>query len=538
MTLADVEGIDPKDISKEHLLAVASEYKFKGPETKSREEQPEPKKEVFMQKYSNGRLFEAVLISGKPSFLVAGPDSFEIKESIDLDDEIVKPPDPRMYINKPYVFGSKEELQTYVDRAKTETLDSLYNSVKSIWAKYIDADDFHLSICAADTIYTYYQDKIGLTHYLFFVGNNGSGKSNNLRLLQQLSYRNMTSTDVTAANIYQFLGSDEEGQGSLCEDEADTIDEDRDKMRIYRNGYTSGFPVLRTDTSYGRKQYAFFTFAFKAFAAERLPDSVKAKGFNQRCIELQCTPGFPKYDLTEVVNPAGVQEYQELLDELTETRNTLLVYRLLHYHEQVPQVILNIDGRENQLFSPIVRVFKGNESLKQLLPVISKYVSQKREANVSGLHAFLYRTITELIEAQKTLDLESSLIWSTIKDLLQGSDIHDKPQSYDSVEYGIISQKEITQVLKDVFGANKPRHHGKVNRLIFNREKLERVGKVYDLDVDVQVVEGESKVGIHGIDGILFGNEQGSEGFTEREPARSENVSHAPQAPQEKEVQN
>ena len=49
----------------------------------------------------------------------------------------------------------------------------------------------------ADTIYTYYQDKLGLTHYLFFVGNNSSGKSNNLRVLQYLAYRNMTSTDIT-----------------------------------------------------------------------------------------------------------------------------------------------------------------------------------------------------------------------------------------------------------------------------------------------------------------------------------------------------
>ena len=93
-----------------------------------------------------------------------------------------------------------------------------------------------------------------MTHYLFFVGNNGSGKSNNLQVLKFLAYRNFTSTDMTAANIYQFLGSDEEGQGTLCEDEADRIDNDRPKMSIYKNGYITGFPVARTDTSFGRKQ--------------------------------------------------------------------------------------------------------------------------------------------------------------------------------------------------------------------------------------------------------------------------------------------
>jgi hypothetical protein len=119
----------------------------------------------------------------------------------------------------------------------------------------------------------------------------------------------MLSSDVTSANIYQFLGSQEEGVGSICEDEADNIDEDHDKMRIYKNGYTTGIPVFRTDTSFGRSQLRYNTFCFKAFAAERLPDSVKAKGFRQRTVELACTYGFPKYDISEVVNPAGEEEY-------------------------------------------------------------------------------------------------------------------------------------------------------------------------------------------------------------------------------------
>ncbi len=298
----------------------------------------------------------------------------------------------------------KKNFNNSYRRQKLETLDTLYKNAKSIWSKYVDADDFHISICAADTIYTYYQDKIGLTHYLFFVGNNSSGKSNNLRVLQYLAYRNMTSTDITAANIYQFLGSLEEGGGTICEDEADNIDDDKDKMRIYKNGYTTGYPVLRTDTSKERKQLRLNTFCFKAFAAERTPDSVKAKGFNQRIIELSCVYGFPQYDISEVVNPAGEEEYQELLNELTETRNLLLVYRLLHYKDKIPDVKLNIENREKQLFKPLIRVFQNTETLKELLPIISKYVRQKRESNANSLHAFLYRTIRELISAQKTTE--------------------------------------------------------------------------------------------------------------------------------------
>jgi hypothetical protein len=297
------------------------------------------------------------------------------------------------------------------------------------------------------------------------------------------------SSGMTAANVYQFLGSSEEGVGTICEDEADNIDEDRDKMKVYKNGYTTGIPYHRTDTSAGRQQLKFNTFCFKAFAAEKLPDSVSAKGFNQRIIELPCVYGFPQFDISEIVNPAGEEEYQHLLDELLEVRNSLLVYRLLHFKDKIPNIKLNIQNREKQLFKPILRVFQGTQTLSELLPVISKYVSQKRESNANTLHAFLYGLITDLIKAQNTYELPSNLIWNTIKETLQGNDISYKPQSYDTVEFGMISQKEIIQALKEVFGANAPtKRHGNSRALVFDKSKLDRLSKIYDTDIEVQIV--------------------------------------------------
>ena len=127
------------------------------------------------------------------------------------------------YLNKPYFFKI-DEVEQIIEQAKNETLDTLYKKVKSIWKKYVDADDFHISICAADTIFTYYQDRLGLVHYLFFVGGGSSGKSNRLEVFRFLAYRNWTSSDITPANIYQLLGSREEGMATICEDEADNLD--------------------------------------------------------------------------------------------------------------------------------------------------------------------------------------------------------------------------------------------------------------------------------------------------------------------------
>jgi hypothetical protein len=449
--------------------------------------QQKEKKIHYLQKHSeSGLLAEAVIVGGVPYFAVSRLNSTKVtitlEESIPITDKSeYKPLEESAYLNKPYKFESAQEFNSYIDKAKSETLSSLYRKVKGIWSKYIDADDFHISICAADTVFTYYQDKIGLTHYLFFVGPPGSGKSNNLSVFSYLAYRNFTSTDLTAANIYQFLGDGEEGQGTLCEDEADRIDEDRMKMAIVKNGYIKGFPVARTDTSFGRKQLKLNTFCYKAFAAESFPDPISAKGFIQRCLEIQCSFGNPRLDITEVTNPAGEEEFQHLLEELNEARNTLLMVRLLHFHSTIPDIKLNIRGREKQLFKPVLRIFQKSEILAELLPVIRNYVIQKRE---------LYRIISDLIADRQTSQLESAFIWDYIKNNLQGGDIPGKPLSYDTSEFGIISQKEISQTLEHVFGAKMKKAHG-IKALQFDTSKLKRLGNVYDLPLEVKVVEGE-----------------------------------------------
>ncbi len=169
-----------------------------------------------------------------------------------------------------------EEVKHYVETVSTLTLDNIYNTIKKIVKKFIDSDDFHISIIGASIIFTYYQDKAGMVYYLFFVGPPGCGKTNNLALFQEMAYRCMCSSGLTAPNMYQFLGGEEERMGTIAEDEADNIDKDRDKMKVYKNGIQKGKPYFKIDTSSGRRQSRYFTFCFKVAAAERLPDPEKS----------------------------------------------------------------------------------------------------------------------------------------------------------------------------------------------------------------------------------------------------------------------
>jgi hypothetical protein len=59
----------------------------------------------------------------------------------------------------PYTFTSIKELEMYLELAKRETLDSLYQVVKSNLQRYINVDEHYLVVIASDIILSYFQDK-------------------------------------------------------------------------------------------------------------------------------------------------------------------------------------------------------------------------------------------------------------------------------------------------------------------------------------------------------------------------------------------
>lgn len=174
----------------------------------------ENKKEYLYYKFGkDASLAEAILIKNTPAFLQLKNGKSVLSRSIELDNPILVPPDRIQYLSKECVFSGLEEIEQYIKRAENENLDTLFEKAKSVWKKYFDIDDEALTLCAADTIFTYFQDRLGMTHYLLFVGDNNTGKSNALRVFNQMGYRLLFDTSITTANIYNFLGQFEEGQG-------------------------------------------------------------------------------------------------------------------------------------------------------------------------------------------------------------------------------------------------------------------------------------------------------------------------------------
>ena len=144
--------------------------------------------------------------------------------------------------------------------------------MKTIYRKYVNIEDHQIARLAADTIYSYFQDKFPTLHFNIFVGDNGSGKNSALLVYKHLGYRVFYVVSASAPNYFTFLGEIEECQGTIAEDEADDIGYNKEKQKIFKSGYASGESVPKTDLTFGRTQESYLTYCMKWIAMEELPD--------------------------------------------------------------------------------------------------------------------------------------------------------------------------------------------------------------------------------------------------------------------------
>jgi hypothetical protein len=177
------------------------------------------KEACFIRKYTaNGLLplHESVVFanSGQSAFVYLDSDGkLQIVSQIERPDKILYPADNLDSRNPlPYIFASVKELEMYIELAKRETLDSLYQFVKTNLRRYVNVDEHYLVVIASDIIVSYFQDRFSTMHYDIFVGDNGSGKNSALLAISRLAYRVFYLVSASAPNYFMFYGDVEEGQ--------------------------------------------------------------------------------------------------------------------------------------------------------------------------------------------------------------------------------------------------------------------------------------------------------------------------------------
>lgn len=166
----------------------------------------------------------------------------------------------------------------------------------------------------------------------------------------------------------------------------------------------------------------------------------------------------------------------------------LLIQRLLHYYDKMPNVELNIKDREKQLFKPTFRVFQNSrKALEELKLGINNYLSDNRKRRSNTFHAALYKIVTGLIKREQTIELKFTLISTSLKDELQGKNIPHKSMSFECADFGIIYQGNVSTTLQEVFGADPKRHTKGERYLKFNWKNLNKLSKIYEMPTEIKV---------------------------------------------------
>ena len=113
-------------------------------------------------------------------------------------------------------------------------------------------------------------------------------------------------------------------------------------------------------------------------------------------VPINCYDGNPKYDIAEIISPAGEQEYQELLDRIEHTRNLIFIHRIIHWFKPIPNPKIRLKSRERQLFVSLIRMFHEESVWPEIKSVISHYILERRGRQRDTLHAYLYGLIRKL----------------------------------------------------------------------------------------------------------------------------------------------
>src|SRR5215212_825889 len=371
--LSDLQRGKYKDVSK-----VEADAKYSGPSKahpSSRKKTDIQTKEKLKPRYpaykysckGKGNLHEAVILAGIPVFLRYDKDNDEIKslEQIEESSRLIKPPNSEEYPYESYDFENIEELCSYKERAKLETIDSLYRKAKSIAKKFNNQDEYKIILLSADIIWSYFQDKFSTTHYDCVIGDNGSGKSTVGDTFVSVGYRPVAMTDPSAANLFRVLGTIEPGQCTIVADEAEKIDKSSEIMSVLKTGYQIKGQVPRINMNIEKQQF-FYTYCFKMIIAEKSPNQNYARGVLDRTFVFTSYKGKSLYDIKEVLTPVGDRRRQELLDELTDFRKLMLTFRLIHFKDAIADIDIGVDGRDKELCKPIIQLFYNTGAQKEI----------------------------------------------------------------------------------------------------------------------------------------------------------------------------
>jgi hypothetical protein len=462
----------------------------------------EKKKNITTFKYSQmgkGDLYEAVFIEeGLPVFLKYNDqlNEFETIDQIEETTRILVPPTFEECPYLRYEFENLDEINSIYKFIENNHigLDYLYYKGYGIVSKYNNQSKDKLRLATIKIISSHFQDRFSTTEYLYPVGGNGSGKSSLAETFRAIAYKAVVMTDPTAPNLFRLLGVVEPVQCTMILEEADKIDKSSELMAVLKTGYAY-YGMVPKINPYTLKQEFFYAYCPKIIVSERSLNQSIAKGVNSRTFPITCIKGSTKHDIKEVLNPTntGGPENKKLLQEIMNYRKLLLVYRLRHFKDPIPDLDIGVEGRDKELVKHSVQLFNGCECLKEVIETLQKFLDNKNEKKESSIESVLLSLVATLVKHNGSR-ISSKCIWNELMQEIPGIVNEKNPNEYHTDDYGTIYRTSIlSSYLGDSFGG-VVRHGRKGNDWIFDPETIQRLAQEDKTRISIKKCEGVNTV--------------------------------------------
>jgi hypothetical protein len=452
-------------------------------------------------------LYEAVFIEdGLPVFIKYNQhtNNFESFDKIEETTRILTPPSYEECPYLRYEFDSIEEINSinkFIDDNHVG-IDYLYNKGFSIVSKYNNQSTHKLRLATIKVITSHFQDRFPTTEYDYLVGGNGSGKSSLAETFRAIGYKTVVMTDPSAPNLFRLLGIVEPVQCTIVLEEADKIDKITELMAVLKTGYSYYGSVPKINP-YTLKQESFFSYCAKIIVSERTLNQTIAKGVNSRTFPIGCIKGSTKHDIKEVLNPTntGGPEKERLLKELMDFRKLLLVFRIKHFKDPIPDLDIGVEGRDKELIKHSIQLFHGSKCLNDVTDTLQHFLDLKNEKKESTIESILLQLIAPLVKFQGP-DISSIKIWDEFKKEVPGIENKNNPNEYFSNDYGTIYRNTtLPAFLGDSFGG-KVKHKREGNVWIFDRDVIENLAKEDKTRIVITEVKREREENCEGVKAV------------------------------------
>ncbi|MCV0430709.1 hypothetical protein [Nitrosopumilus sp.] len=391
--------------------------------------------------------FESVMIDAKPRLLTYDKSTKQISilESIENDDNVIIPLKEFQCGYRPYSF-SQSEIDNLLNRVITK--EELLDTIKVLVDKYIVADDIAKYLIQIDIMLSYCQEWITTLHFPYSVGDTESGKSTILHIASWICYRCHLGEDIPMADIYNFLGKDEEACGTIAEDEAQGLDPRDEKMRMYKSSYSKGSTkarILGADTS-GKQQVFYKTFCPKWFAGEKIPTD---KGFVERLAVIHMISGVPE---SNIKRPS-----KDEMKELNNLRNKLLVWKLQNIETKFSNIDSNFKNRDAELWDDFLCVAYNTKYFKNAKQVAENYVTQRQDGIRNSFEARLFKIILTCLD--DNLEVKALTLWNKItknNSELSGTLDEKTRKAFYPDEFGVkLTLNSLSRMLEHTFHSKK-----------------------------------------------------------------------------------